>query len=247
MDWSGGDGGFTDIVSRFHKGREIFLCHCEQILCHWETDLAPLAPVQSLWLVEFSTLFSKIMSCISVQVHLFCNLALIKSFLWFTIKPSKIFWPLPDEASFPSYIVRNQRPVMNQNVAILRKCASLLFTFTRLELVVGLLTHYNLGACPIKDVDFACTSLWKCGQCYFVPLKSATPLYLFFVLGWGYLTTHHNQNSFSTYDELFGPNWQSSGDDLFRNERWHILWICPELIRAQTRLNLLVTWTIPLS
>ena len=65
--------------------------------------------------------------------------------------------------------------------------------------------------------------------------------YTFFVLGWGYLTTHHNQNSFSTYDELFGPNWQSSGDDLFRNERWHILWICPELIRAQTRLNLLVT------
>ena len=90
---------------------------------------------------------------------------------------------MPDEASFPSYIVRNQRPVMNQNVAILRKCASLLFTFTRLELVVGLLTHYNLGACPIKDVDFACTSLWKCGQCYFVPLKSATPLYLF--LSWG--------------------------------------------------------------
>ena len=65
MDWSGGDGGFTDIVSRFHKGREIFLCHCEQILCHWETDLAPLAPVQGLWLVEFSTLFSKIISCIS--------------------------------------------------------------------------------------------------------------------------------------------------------------------------------------
>ena len=59
MDWSGGDGGFTDIVSRFHKGREIFLCHCEQILCHWETDLAPLAPVQGLWLVEFSNLFSK--------------------------------------------------------------------------------------------------------------------------------------------------------------------------------------------
>ena len=48
MDWSGGDGGFTDIVSRFHKGREIFLCHCEQILCHWETDLAPLEPVQSV-------------------------------------------------------------------------------------------------------------------------------------------------------------------------------------------------------
>ena len=89
---------------------------------------------------------------------------------------------------------------MNQNVAILRKCASLLFTFTRLELVVGLLTHYNLGACPIKDVDFACTSLWKYGQCYFVLHKSP-----FFVLGWGYLTTHHNQNSFSTYDELFGP------------------------------------------
>ena len=61
---------------------------------------------------------------------------------------------MPDEASFPSYIVGNQRPVMNQNVAILRKCASLLFTFTRLELVVGLLTHHNLGACPIKDVDF---------------------------------------------------------------------------------------------
>ena len=63
---------------------------------------------------------------------------------------------MADEASFPSYIVRNQRPVMNQNVAILRKCASLLFTLTRLELVVGLLTHHNLGACPIKDVDFAC-------------------------------------------------------------------------------------------
>ena len=28
-----------------------------------------------------STFFSKIMSCISVQVHLFCNLALIQSFL----------------------------------------------------------------------------------------------------------------------------------------------------------------------